>query len=79
MRNWGRHQDRQSHRHRRRRLGPSPSPGPYTRFDGEAPETVALRGLLPRRRDGAFVDGEGMDARLDRMTADMRRAHGRQS
>ena len=46
------------------------------RMDAEELETEALRELLSRRRTGAFVDAEGMDARLARMVADKRRAHG---
>lgn len=46
------------------------------RMEAEEAETVALRALLSRRREGAFVDAEGMDARLARMIADKRRAHG---
>ena len=46
------------------------------RMDSEELESAALRALLSRRREGAFVDAEGMDARLARMIADKRRAHG---
>ena len=46
------------------------------RMDAEALETEALRELLSRRRKGAFVSADGMDARLRRMIADKRRAHG---
>ena len=46
------------------------------RMEAEEAETVALRALLSRRREGAFVDAEGMDARLAAMIADKRRAHG---
>ena len=46
------------------------------RMDAEALETEALREILSRRRRGAFVDAKEMDARLDRMVAGKRRAHG---
>ena len=46
------------------------------RMDAEEVETAALRALLARRREGEFVDAEGMDARLKAMIADKRRAHG---
>ena len=46
------------------------------RMDAEELEIEALRELLSRRREGAFVDAEEMDARLDRMLARKRRAHG---
>ncbi len=46
------------------------------RMEAEEAETVALRALLSRRREGVFVDAEGIDARLARMIADKRRAHG---
>jgi len=46
------------------------------RMDAEELETAALRELLSRRRTGAFVDAEQMDARLAGMVADKRRAHG---
>ena len=49
------------------------------RMDAEEAETAALRALLSRRREGEFVDAEGMDARLKAMIADKRRAHGIQS
>ena len=46
------------------------------RVETEEAETAALRELLSRRREGAFVDAKEMDARLDRMVAGKRRAHG---
>ena len=46
------------------------------RMDAEEPETVALRELLSRRREGAFVGAKDMDARLAEMTASKRRMHG---
>ena len=46
------------------------------RVDAEELETAALRVLLSRRREGAFVDEEGMDARLAKMIADKRRSLG---
>ena len=46
------------------------------RMDTEELETAALRELLSRRRAGAFVDTEQMDARLAGTLADKRRAHG---
>ena len=39
-------------------------------------EHAALRALLSRRRGGEFVSEQGMDARLGRMIAGKRRAHG---
>ena len=45
------------------------------RMDAEELETAALRELLSRRREGAFVGTEGIDARLAEMVADKRRAH----
>ena len=46
------------------------------RVEADVADTAALRELLSRRRDGEFVDAKGMDARLDRMVAGKRRAHG---
>ena len=46
------------------------------RMDAEEAEIAALRALLARRREGAFVGAEEMDARLKAMIADKRRAHG---
>ena len=46
------------------------------RTDAEALEIEALRELLSRRRKGEFISADRMDARLDRMIADKRRAHG---
>ena len=46
------------------------------RVDTEEREAAALRGLLSRRRKGAGVGVEEMDARLAGMIADKRRAHG---
>ena len=46
------------------------------RMDAEELETAALRELLSRRRAGAFVEAEQMDARLAGMVAGKRRAHG---
>ena len=45
------------------------------RMDAEEAETAALRALLSRRREGAFVGAKGMDTRLKAMIADKRRAH----
>ena len=45
-------------------------------MEAEEAETAALRVLLARRREGDFVDADEMDARLARMIADKRRAHG---
>jgi len=45
------------------------------RMDTEEVDTAALRALLARRREGEFVDAEGMDTRLKAMIADKRRAH----
>ena len=46
------------------------------RMDAEELEIAALRELLSRRRKGAFVDREQMDARLAGMVAGKRREHG---
>lgn len=46
------------------------------RMDAEELETAALRELLSRRRQGAFVDAGQLDARLAAMAAGKRRAHG---
>ncbi len=46
------------------------------RMDAEELEHAALRELLSRRRGGEFVSEQRMDARLDRMIAGKRRAHG---
>ena len=46
------------------------------RMEAEEAETAALRVLLARRREGDFVGAEELDARLARMIADKRRAHG---
>ena len=45
------------------------------KMNTEKLETAALRALLLRRREGAFVGAEEMDARLKAMIADKRRAH----
>ena len=46
------------------------------RMDAEEIATAAVRELLTRRRQGGFVDAQGMDARLAGLLADKRRAHG---
>ena len=46
------------------------------RMDAAELELAALHELLSRRRDGEFIGGERMDARLAGMIADQRRAHG---
>ena len=46
------------------------------RMDAEELETAAMRELLSRRRDRAFIDTHEMDARLAAMVAGKRRAHG---
>ena len=45
------------------------------RMEAEELETATLRAVLSRRREGAFVDAEGMDVRLAGMIANKRRAH----
>ena len=50
--------------------------GGHVCTDAETLETAALRKLLLRRRQGEFVDAEGMDARLNAMIADKRHAYG---
>ena len=46
------------------------------RVDAEELETAALREILSRRRKGAFVNADAMDARLAGMAASKGRAHG---
>ena len=46
------------------------------RIDAEELESAALRELLSRRREGAFIGTQEMDARLGAMVAAKRRAHG---
>ena len=46
------------------------------RMDTEELEAAALRELLSRRREGAFVGTQTLDARLAAMVAGKRRAHG---
>jgi len=46
------------------------------RTDAEALEIEALRELISRRQKGEFVSADEMDARLERMFADKRRARG---
>ena len=45
-------------------------------MDAEVPETKMLRELVSRRRKGEFVSAGEMDARLERVLAEKRRAHG---
>lgn len=46
------------------------------RTDAEALEIETLRGLVSRREKGEFISPDEMDARLDRIIAEKRRAHG---
>ncbi len=46
------------------------------RTDAEALEIGALRELVSRREKGEFISPDEMDARLERMFAGKRRAHG---
>ena len=46
------------------------------RMDAEATEIEALRELEYRRQKGEFGSADEMDARLERMFAEKRRAHG---
>ena len=46
------------------------------RMDAEEIETAALRELLSRRREGAFVGAQELDARLTAIVAGKRRVHG---
>ena len=46
------------------------------KMDAEDLETAALREILSRRREGAFVGADAMDTRLDGMVADKRCAEG---
>ena len=45
------------------------------RTDVEELETAALRELLSRRREGAFVEAAEMDKRLAELISDKRREH----
>ena len=75
-RNSGHHRDHPNRRPLHPLRAQSPKPGGYVCADAETPETAVLRGLLLRRREGAFVGAEEMDVRLKAMIADKRRAHG---
>ena len=66
--------DRRSRRHPRLPLARSPESGRHACAGAEALEAAALRTLLSRRREGAFVGAEEMDLRLAEMIADKRRA-----
>ena len=72
--------DRPRDRRNRRPLLPlrarSPEPVGHDCTGFERLETAALRTLLLRRREGAFMGAETMDTRLARMIAGKRRAHG---
>ena len=46
------------------------------RSDAEETDVAALRELLSRRREGAFVSGERLDERLAEMIGNKRRTHG---
>ena len=46
------------------------------RTDAEEPETAALRELLSRRREGAFVEAAEMDKRLAELISGRRSEHG---
>ena len=46
------------------------------RLDAEELETLALRELLSRRREGERIGAERMDRRLASMIANKRRTHG---
>ena len=74
-RNSGHHRDHPSRRPLHLLPDRSPEASGHVRADAEPPETAALRTLLSRRREGAFVGAEGMDVRLAAMIADKRRAH----
>ena len=49
--------------------------GGHVHTDADTPEAAALSKMLSHRREGEFVDAEGMDTRLKAMIADKRRAH----
>ena len=53
----------------------SPEMGGHVHTDADTPEAAALSEMLSHRREGEFVDAEGMDTRLKAMIADKRRAH----
>ena len=73
-RNSGHHRDHPNRRPLHLLPDRSPEASGHVRADAEPPETAALRTLLSRRREGAFVDAEGMDARLTGMIIDKCRA-----
>ena len=68
--------DRRSRRPRHLPLARNPEPGGQACTGAETLETAALRTLLSRRREGAFVDADEMDTGLARMISDKRRSHG---
>ena len=75
-RNSGHHRDHPSRRPLHLLPDRSPEPGGHACTDAETLETAALHKLLSHRREGEFVDAEGMDTRLKAMIADKRHAHG---
>ena len=76
MSNLDRHRDHPSRSPLLHLRARSPKQGGHTCAEAETREAAALRTLLLRRREGAFVGAEGMDTRLVAMIADKRRAHG---
>ena len=73
-RNSGHHRDHPSRRPLHLLPDRSPEASRHVCADAETLETAALRGLLSRRREGAFIGAEAMDTRLKAMVADKRRA-----
>ena len=74
-RNSGHHRDHPSRRPLHLLPDRSPEASGHVRADAETLENAALRSLLLRRREGAFIGAEAMDTRLAAMIADKRRAH----
>ena len=76
MSNLDRSRDRRSRRPLLHLRARSPEPVGQDCTGSERLETAALRALLLRRREGAFVTAEGMDNLLAGMIAERRSARG---
>ncbi len=76
MSNLDRHRDHPSRSPLLHLRARSPEPGAHVCAEAETREIAALRTLLLRRREGAFVGTEGMDTRLAGMITDKRRTLG---
>ncbi len=75
MSNLDRRRDHPSHSPLLHLRARSPNPGGHVCAKAETRETAALRTLLLRRREGAFVGAQGMDDRRAGMITDKRRTH----